>query len=188
MKVLDFGLAKLVESTEADTQAQTRMMIDTGAGVVMGTARYMSPEQAEGLKVDARSDIWSLGVVMYEMVTGQAPFSATTNPETLSLVLRKQPAPINLYRDGVPAELERIIAKALTKDREERYQTSKDLLIDLRNLSAKLKWTLKSIAAFPQHNEPYRHRTPTRQPILCTQLPARNTSSPASSVTSSLQL
>ena len=139
IKVLDFGLAKLVESTEADTQAQTRMMIDTGAGVVMGTARYMSPEQAEGLKVDARSDIWSLGVVLYEMVTGQAPFSATTNPETLSLVLRKDPAPINLYRDGVPAELERIIAKALTKDREERYQTSKDLLIDLRNLKRKIE-------------------------------------------------
>ena len=139
IKVLDFGLAKLTESASTDTQAATRLMIDTREGVVMGTARYMSPEQAAGETVDARSDLWSLGVVIYEMVSGQTPFVARTAPETLALVLQKEPAPLKHSINEVPAELERIVAKALTKDRDERYQTAKDLLVDLRNFKRKLE-------------------------------------------------
>ncbi|HKE57753.1 MAG TPA: tetratricopeptide repeat protein, partial [Pyrinomonadaceae bacterium] len=106
-------------------------------GSVVGTAPYMSPEQGRGLRVDARTDIWSLGVMLYEMVTDRLPFHGETVPETISLILQKQPAPLARYANDVPAELERIITKALTKDREERYQSARDMLIDLRNLKRK---------------------------------------------------
>jgi serine/threonine protein kinase/tetratricopeptide (TPR) repeat protein len=133
VKVLDFGIAKY---SQADGQEQ-QDLVETRPGSVMGTAPYMSPEQARGLLVDARSDIWSLGVMLYEMITGRLPFLGETVPETISLILQKKPAPLARYTHDVPAELERIITKALTKDREERYQTAKDLLIDLRNLKRK---------------------------------------------------
>jgi serine/threonine-protein kinase len=112
-------------------------LINTDAGTVMGTASYMSPEQAKGISVDARSDIWSIGVVIYEMVTGLMPFAGDTSTETISLILQKEPAPLARFSHDVPAELERIVSKTLTKNREERYQTVKDLLIDLRNLKRK---------------------------------------------------
>jgi len=105
----------------------------------MGTAFYMSPEQAKGIKVDARTDLWSLGVVIYEMVTGQTPFVGETTNETISLILQREPAPLTRYVTEIPAELERIVYKALTKDCEQRYQSAKDLLIDLRNLKRKLE-------------------------------------------------
>jgi len=141
IKVLDFGLAKLTEPQgfTTDTEAPTKAMVNTGAGTVMGTAYYMSPEQAKGTNVDARTDLWSLGAVLYEMVTGHVPFAGKTPTETISLILQKEPAPLTRYANEVPAELERIVTKALTKDREERYQTAKDLLIDLRNLKRKLE-------------------------------------------------
>ncbi|HSP63551.1 MAG TPA: serine/threonine-protein kinase, partial [Pyrinomonadaceae bacterium] len=141
IKVLDFGLAKLTEplGSATDNEAPTRAMVDTREGTVMGTANYMSPEQAQGTKVDARADLWSLGAVLYEMVTGQVPFAGKTPAETISLILQKEPAPLTRYSHEVPAELERIVAKSLTKSREERYQTAKDLLIDLRNLKRKLE-------------------------------------------------
>ena len=140
-KLLDFGLAKLIEpeASAADPDAPTKAMIHTAAGKVMGTANYMSPEQAKGLPVDARTDLWSLGAVLYEMVTGRVPFVANTSTEALALILQREPPPLKRYSDEVPPELERIVAKALTKDREERYQTAKDLLIDLRNLKRKLE-------------------------------------------------
>jgi len=141
IKVLDFGLAKLTEpkGSTTDTEAPTRAMVNTGAGTVMGTANYMSPEQAKGTQVDPRADLWSLGAVLYEMVTGHVPFPGETPTETISLILQKEPAPLTRFTNEVPAEVERIINKALTKDREERYQTAKDLLIDLRNLKRKLE-------------------------------------------------
>jgi len=140
-KVLDFGLAKLTEpkGSTTDPEALTKAMVNTGAGTVMGTASYMSPEQAKGTPVDERSDLWSLGTVLYEMITGHLPFAGDTPTETISLILQKEPAPLTRYSHEVPDELERIVAKALTKDREERYQTAKDLLIDLRNLKRKLE-------------------------------------------------
>jgi serine/threonine protein kinase len=141
IKVLDFGLAKLAEPRGliTDPEAPTKAMVNTDAGMVMGTAVYMSPEQAKGAKLDERTDLWSLGVVLYEMVTGRVPFFGETPTETISLILQKEPAPLTRYAREVPAELERIVNKALTKNCEERYQSAKDLLIDLRNLKRKLE-------------------------------------------------
>ena len=141
IKVLDFGLAKLTEPRDSVTnpEASTRAMVNTGTGTVMGTAAYMSPEQAKGAKVDERTDLWSLGAVLYEMMTGRVPFFGETPTETISLILQKEPAPLTRYAREVPAELERIVNKALTKNCEERYQSAKDLLIDLRNLKRKLE-------------------------------------------------
>ncbi len=141
IKLLDFGLAKLTEpkGSTTDTEAPTKAMINTGAGTVMGTANYMSPEQAKGTHIDERSDLWSLGAVLYEMVTGHVPFAGETPTETISLILQKEPAPLVRYAHEVPDELERIATKALTKNREERYQTAKDMLIDLRHLKRKLE-------------------------------------------------
>jgi eukaryotic-like serine/threonine-protein kinase len=138
VKVLDFGLAKLAEGA-VDTEAPTRAQLKTSAGVVMGTVSYMSPEQARGEQVDARTDIWSLGVVLYEMVAGCGPFERSTPSEVMALILEREPAPLARYDREVPPELERIVSKALTKDREERYQTAKDVLIDLRRLRQQLE-------------------------------------------------
>ena len=113
--------------------------MNTGAGTVMGTANYMSPEQAKGVHVDSRSDIWSLGAVLYEMVSGRVPFSGETPTETISLILQREAAPLTRFAPNIPTELERIVTKALSKDREDRYQTMKDLLIDLRALKRKIE-------------------------------------------------
>src|SRR5947207_1448606 len=141
VKVLDFGLAKLTEvkGSTTDPEAPTRAMVNTGAGTVMGTATYMSPEQAKGVHVDERTDLWSLGAVLYEMITGHLPFAGETPTETISLILQKEPLPLSRFIPDIPDELDRIVSKALTKDREERYQTAKDLLIDLRHLKRKLE-------------------------------------------------
>src|SRR4029079_19548641 len=140
-KILDFGLAKLTDASasSADTEAPTRAMVNTGAGTVMGTATYMSPEQAKGVSVDARTDLWSLGALMYEMTSGHVPFKGDTPTETISLILQKEPAPMARYADNVPEELDRIVTKALTKDLDERYQTAKDLLIDIKHLKRKIE-------------------------------------------------
>src|SRR5262249_12140641 len=141
VKVLDFGLAKLTEAkgSLSDPEAPTRAMVNTGAGTVMGTANYMSPEQAKGVHVDARTDLWSLGALLYEMTTGHLPFQGETPTETISLILQKEPPPLTRFTHEVPEELDRIVTKALEKDPEERYQTAKDLLIDLRHLKRKLE-------------------------------------------------
>jgi serine/threonine protein kinase/Flp pilus assembly protein TadD len=138
-KVLDFGLAKLVEPKAIDTVAPTLLKFETEPGLVMGTVSYMSPEQARGLAVDARTDIWSLGVMIYELAAGRQPFEGETASDVMSLILQKEPLPLTHSLPGVPAELERIVRKALRKDKEERYQTIKDLLIDLRNLRKELE-------------------------------------------------
>lgn len=140
VKVLDFGLAKLTEKKAAsgvatDTEAATEVLLKTMPGVLMGTVNYMSPEQARGLPVDARTDIWSMGAVLYEMAAGYAPFSGQTSSHTIVDILEKEP-PTTL---GLPAELDRIIRKTLAKKPEDRYQTTKDLLIDLKNLRKRLE-------------------------------------------------
>jgi serine/threonine-protein kinase len=140
VKVLDFGVAKLVEPQPetVDTEAATKQLFKTEEGVVLGTVIYMSPEQARGQEVDARTDIWSLGVVMYEMVAGCLPFEGATRSEILASILNeKEPPPLARFARDMPAELERIVEKALRKDREERYQTAKDMLLDLRRLKHK---------------------------------------------------
>ena len=146
VKVLDFGLAKPTERRVFDVNAEgsTQMNIKTSAGVVLGTASYMSPEQARGLQVDERTDIWSMGCVIYEMLTGCLPFEGATGAEVLAAILGdEEPPPLARYSREAPAELERIVTKALRKDREERYQTAKDLLIDLKSLKQELEFESK---------------------------------------------
>ena len=134
-KVLDFGLAKLSEpgavaTGSSGTEDPTRIQVNTNPGVVMGTVSYMSPEQARGNPTDARTDIWSLGVVLYEMLARKVPFTGDTTSHTIVSILEKEP----LALENVPAELQRIVRKALTKDLDMRYQSARDLLIDLKNL------------------------------------------------------
>lgn len=141
VKVLDFGLAKLSEgvpSVSAD-EAPTRQ-VRTGSGVIIGTAGYMSPEQARGKPVDSRSDIFSLGAVIYEMVTQQKPFNGETPSDVLASILKTEPPPISQVIADAPPELTRIVTKALQKNREERYQIAKDLLLDLKSLAHDLEF------------------------------------------------
>ena len=104
----------------------------------MGTASYMSPEQARGLPVDARTDTWSLGVVLYEMVAGRRPFEGATTTDILAVILHREPPSLLLLRPDVPAELERIVEKALAKEREERYYSARDFAVDLKRLNHRL--------------------------------------------------
>jgi serine/threonine-protein kinase len=140
VKVLDFGLAKLSERLprdSVDTEAPTTFK--TNPGTVLGTAVYMSPEQARGLEVDARTDIFSLAVVLYEMVAARLPFAGSTPSEVVSSILsEKEPQPLARYSSEAPDELERIVSKALHKKRDERYQTIKDMLLDLNSLKQEL--------------------------------------------------
>ena len=143
VKVLDFGLAKLTEKTDdvpIDSHADTRPLVKTTPGTVVGTIAYMSPEQARGLEVDARTDIFSLGVVLYEMLTGSRPFEGATVSDVLAAILKSEPAPLG---DNAPAELQRIVKKTLQKDVNERYQTSKDLLIDLKSIRHDLDFSVE---------------------------------------------
>lgn len=147
VKVLDFGLAKLSDdpsSTEdTDAEAPTQVLLKTEPGRVMGTINYMSPEQARAREVDARTDIFSFGVVLYEMVAGIRPFSGDTKSDVLAALLMIEPEPLAKHFPQVPAELNRIVAKTLRKDREERYQTAKELLIDLKALRQDLEFEAK---------------------------------------------
>ena len=128
-KVLDFGLVKLTEVKSAPgVTAHTQL------GVAMGTLAYMSPEQASGEAVDHRTDIWSLGVVLYELATGQKPFSAETRQATINAILSIPPTPVTTIAPNLPPDLDRILNKALDKDRELRYQTASDFRADLRRL------------------------------------------------------
>jgi serine/threonine-protein kinase len=141
VKVLDFGLAKLTEKAEQsfDAEAVTKVKAETQPGTVMGTARYMSPEQARGQHVDARSDIFSVGVLLYELVAGRLPFDGVTASDVMAAILRAEPEPLTRYVPHVVPELEWSVAKALRKDREERYQTMKSLGSDLRQMKTRLE-------------------------------------------------
>jgi eukaryotic-like serine/threonine-protein kinase len=143
VKVLDFGLAKLLENRAAGSEDATRALIKTSAGVVMGTAQYMSPEQARGHEVDARTDIFSLGAVLYEMIANGPPFRGETASDVIASILKTEPPRITHPSEEIPAELEWIVSKALEKDREDRYQTVKDLLIDLRRLKQRLTFEVE---------------------------------------------
>ena len=146
VKVLDFGLAKLTEkaptqpSAQSNSEVNTALLVRTTPGTVVGTINYMSPEQAQGSHVDERTDLWSTGVVLYEMVAGRMPFAGVTSSHTVVDILEKEPAALASFgaRD-VPPELQRIVSKALAKNPDERYQTAKDMLIDLRNLKKRLE-------------------------------------------------
>jgi len=191
VKVLDFGIAKLAEQEVPVTipTDEALLLVETNLGSILGTVRYMSPEQACGAPVDKRTDIWSLGVVLYEMVTGHAPFTGETPGEAMTSILEKEPPPLTSYITHTPAELQQIISKTLRKEREERYQSAHELLEALQSLrrsmefkaalerSTKaplwLRWTRSPSAlvlgslvvvfavAFPF----YWHRNPTRSSI-----------------------
>jgi serine/threonine protein kinase/Tfp pilus assembly protein PilF len=141
VKVLDFGLAKLTEtkSEPFNSEGETRVIeLKTSPGMVMGTVAYMSPEQARGLPVDVRTDIWSLGVVLYEMVAGQRPFDGATPTDVIISLAEREPAPLATWAPEAPIQLERIVKKALAKDREDRYQSAEDMLVDLKDLRQEL--------------------------------------------------
>ncbi|MEP6819910.1 MAG: protein kinase [bacterium] len=137
IKVLDFGIAKYAQPDVAGT-AQERML-KTAPGTVVGTAAYMSPEQARGLTTDARTDIWSLGVILYEMVTARRPFKGDTTMDVMAAVLKREPPRFSVDGSVVPESLERIVFKALEKERQDRYQTAAELLADLKELKKKLE-------------------------------------------------
>jgi class 3 adenylate cyclase len=136
VKIVDFGLAKLTTPDADGTPAPTpaRAQSETLPGVVLGTTRYMSPEQVRGLQVDARADLWSLGVVLYEMLTGHVPFEGPTPSDVLAAILQREPPPVPRYASEVPEALAWVVAKALMKEREERYQTAREMLADVRRL------------------------------------------------------
>jgi serine/threonine protein kinase len=141
VKLLDFGLAKLTDRAEFSSgpEETTIALVNTEAGSVLGTVTYMSPEQAAGRDVDARSDIWSLGVVLYEMVTMRTPFEGASKSHIIVAITDHEPLPIGQFAPDVPEPLEYIIAEALTKDREERTQTAKEMLGKLRRLKQRLE-------------------------------------------------
>jgi serine/threonine protein kinase/Tol biopolymer transport system component len=137
VKVLDFGLAKLtfpVGSDEPASGSEIATRVKTSPGIVMGTVNYMSPEQAMGREVDHRTDIFSFGVVLYEMATGRLPFAGGTITETIDRIAHTQPEAIARLNYSIPPELDVIVKKSLRKDRDERYQTVHDLLVDLKDL------------------------------------------------------
>ena len=138
LKVLDFGLAKLSEPIQIDPEAKTKALFKTDPGMIMGTFRYMSPEHARGHELDGGTDMWSLGVVLYEMIADRYPFEGSTATDVLASILMVEPQPLTEYRPRIPEELNRIVMKALAKDKEKRYQSASDLLIDLRLLKHRL--------------------------------------------------
>jgi eukaryotic-like serine/threonine-protein kinase len=137
VKVLDFGLAKLVPENESGVLAKeiSRRQNTTASGMILGTVNYMSPEQAKGEKVDERTDIFSLGVVLYEMVSRKRPFEGNSTAESFANLINKQPEPLDSHTRGVPVELQLVVTKMLRKDREARYQTMRELVADLRQLA-----------------------------------------------------
>jgi eukaryotic-like serine/threonine-protein kinase len=157
VKVLDFGLAKLAEAnpdpspTSIDARGLLNTQVKTNPSAMMGTPTYMSPEQAQGVAVDARTDIFSLGIVLYEMLTGKPPFAGETSRDVIAAILQNEPSSLGASLDGLPRELESIVEKSLRKSREERYQTIDDLLLDLRDLKSELDFQSKLERSSPSH-------------------------------------
>ena len=148
-KIMDFGLARSGSMTQL-----------TKTGSTVGTMPYMSPDQARGERLDHRTDIWSLGVVLYEMITGRLPFKSEYNEAILYSILNENPQSITSLRSGLPMELERIVVKMLQKNAGERYQSMNDLLVDLRGLKKTMESGTNIISP------PVSHREPRRRTIL----------------------
>ena len=156
VKVLDFGLAKLIEREPGtfEAEAETLAQVRTSPGVVMGTAAYMSPEQARGRETDARTDIWSLGVVLYEMTShGQRPFAGETMSDVIASILTSELPVLSHVAPGIPAELEKIVSKCLRKNRDERFQNIKDVQIDLKDLRQELQFQAKLVRSAPPNKD-----------------------------------
>ncbi|HMV51344.1 MAG TPA: serine/threonine-protein kinase, partial [Blastocatellia bacterium] len=149
VKLLDFGLAKLTEQSStselpADLEAQTKSLFETQPGMVIGTVAYMSPEQARGLRVDGRTDIFSLGIVLYEMISGRRPFTGGTTSDIIAALLVSEPARLTQHLPQTPAELERIVKKMLLKERDERYAGTQELIADLKRVKSRLEFASES--------------------------------------------
>jgi len=171
VKVLDFGLAKLTErvldENLLDHESETRAMVLTDPNIVMGTPHYMSPEQARGLVLDSRADIFSLGVVLYEMITNRTPFDGATPSDIIALILQKDAPPLARFARDVPPELERIVMKALRKNREERYQTIKDLALDLKHLRQNMEFeALRSRSLDSEISNDFANASPSQATIM----------------------
>ena len=136
VKVLDFGLARPTEQHTTSSEAST--LVNTEIGTIIGTAQYMSPEQARGQKVDGRTDIFSLGVVLYEMIAHKLPFEGSTNSDVVASILKEEPAPLVDYAPDVPLGLQEIVSRALAKDKDDRYERADQLIDDLRKLRQEL--------------------------------------------------
>jgi serine/threonine protein kinase len=158
VKVLDFGIAKLTQRPDEspDTDEITRTLSQTRDGAIVGTVPYMSPEQARGAAVDARSDIWSLGCLLYEMLAGRSPFAGPTTSDVLVGILDKEPAPLTAPPHNIPAECDWIITKTLRKNADERYQKTGELLTDVRRLQEKLALESHQERALPPPPRPSR--------------------------------
>jgi len=152
-KLLDFGIAKLLQAPAANFNEAATVDVHTAAGVVVGTVRYMSPEQARGLAVDARSDIFSFGVMLYEMLTGRVPFDGPTTADVVAAILERQPQPLTSHRPDVPAELERVVAKCTEKTSARRYSSGEELASELaavkRSIASRPQKLMPSIAVLP---------------------------------------
>jgi eukaryotic-like serine/threonine-protein kinase len=176
VKVLDFGLAKLTAASESAAAESTQTAFRTDAGAVVGTIAYMSPEQARGQQVDARTDVWALGAVLYEMVAGRGPFTAKSSGDTLAAILEHDPDPLARFHSDVLPELQRIVSKTLRKDREQRYQSMKDVLLDLQALREDLHTQVRSgsspsVEPAPATRQP---STSPGQPIVPSLVPAKH--------------
>src|SRR6266403_3466198 len=145
VKVLDFGIAKLAEQEMPVNMPRDEalLVVETNLGSILGTVRYMSPEQACGGQLDETTDIWSLGVVLYEMATAHSPFAGGTPREVMSSILETEPPPLTRYNKQTPAELQQIISKTLCKDRKERYRSAHDLFKALKDLRHKLQFEVE---------------------------------------------
>ncbi len=155
VKILDFGLAKLIQPKQAiiGLEAEAAKQNETAKGMIIGTVNYMSPEQAKGENVDERTDIFSLGVVIYEMIAGRTPFAGDSISETFANLINAEPQPFSGFAANVPDELQRIVTKMLCKNKDERYQTMKYLISDLRDLKENLKSEkLLETSPYPEDN------------------------------------
>ena len=162
-KVLDFGLAKLA-LPQVGAEALAQSLVKTNPGIIMGTVSYMSPEQARGQEVDARTDIWSLCVVLYEMIAGRAPYEGQTTSDVIVSILEREPPPLVNYSPEAPTGLERIVRRCLEKDRGRRYQSAKDLLKDLKNLQREIDSGVA--ATVVKRGETWRKPLPSRRFLL----------------------
>ena len=151
VKVMDFGLAKTTSASDSvDSQIQTETLMTT-PGALIGTVPYMSPEQVKGEKVDARSDVFSFGVVVYEMLTAHQPFLGKTSAEMISAILTRDPQSLTEFANA-PTELQRIVRKCINKDREQRYQSTRDLAIDLKHVNIDKEVTPDSTVQIKRDN------------------------------------
>jgi len=196
LKVLDFGLAKLTGAWQPEVNSEAATMVETLPGTILGTVVYMSPEQTRGKDVDERTDIWSTGVLLYEMVAGVLPFEQETPSDVIAAILRSDPPPFSSVLADVPPELERIVAKSLMKNRDERYQGVKDLLVDLRRLKKQLEFEMqlesfssKASGATPVSRASGSHttRTDDRSGQLTNAMPAAYSTSSAEYIVSNIR-